>query len=160
MDGSFRGYVADLVDLLHPSLKGAHNSGDGHLDRLAGVDLFLIGVAEVKGQLQLLIVHQSSHWGGLTHLVVDMELLDLLKLPGEGGPHRQVGGLFLQVGHILQQIIQFLLGVRHSILGCLTVNGVQGIAGHDSLAASDKDLLHRTALGQGNGSRFLGLGRT
>lgn len=53
VNGSLGGDVADLVDLFHRSGEVGHHRGDGDIDRLAGADLPLVGIAEVQGELQL-----------------------------------------------------------------------------------------------------------
>ena len=158
MDGPFRGYVADLVDLLHCSGEGAHHRGDGHVHALAHRDLVLIGVAEVEGQLQLLVVDQGGHHGALGHVLVDLELLHVLELTRKGGPDRQVGGILLEVRQVLVEVLHLLLGGLHRVLSGLAEDGVEGLARRDGLAGSDEHLLHGAAGVEGDGGGLLGLG--
>ena len=158
VDRPLGGDEADLVDFLHSAGVGAHDGGDGHLDGLAGADLIFIGVAEVQGELQLLVVDQGGHRGLLGHLLVGLELLHVDELAGEGGPDGEVVGVLQQGGHLLIQVVHLGLGLGHLVLGLLAEDGVQGLARGDRVAGGDKDLLHRAAGGEGDGGGFLGLG--
>ena len=158
MDGALGGDVADLVDLLHGAGEGAHHRGDGDGDGLALLDVVFIGVAEVEGQLQLLVVDQGGHGGVAGDLLVGGEFLHVGELAGEGSPDGEVGGLLRQVLHVLLQGFHLLTGGGHLFLGSLTINGVQGLTGGDHVAGGDKDLLNGAAGGQGDGRRLLGLG--
>ena len=156
IDRALGGDVADLVDLLHRAGEGGHHGGDGDGGALAHRDVVFVGVAEVQGELEPLVVGQGADGLALADLLVGLELGDLHQLPGEGGPDRQVVGLFHQVGHVLLQVIHLLLGGGHGILGLLAADGVERLAHGDSVAGGHQDLLHGAALGQGNGGRLLG----
>ena len=151
MDGPLRGDEADLVDLLHLAGVGLHHRGDGHLDALAHRDVLLVGVAEVEGQLQLLVVDQGGHLGALGHILVGLEFLHILELAGEGGPDGEVVGLLQQSFHLVVQVVQLVLGL-------LAADGVQGLAGGDLVPRCHKDLLHHAPGGEGDGGGLLGRG--
>ena len=158
VDGPLGGDVAHLVDVVHIAAEVAHHSGDGHGDGLALFDVVLIGVAEVQRQLQLFVVDDGGHRGALGHVLVGLKILHVHQLAGEGGPDGEVGHVLLQVGHVLLQIGEGLAGVVHLVLGGLAVDGVEGLPRRHRVAPGHQHLLHRAALGQGDGRRLLGLG--
>ena len=90
--------------------------------------------------------------------LVNGEVLDLHQLTGKGRGDGEVGALLHQVGHILSQVLQLFLCAGDLVLSGLAEDGVEGIAGHDGLTGGDEDLLHRAALGQGDGGGLLGPG--
>ena len=144
------------MNLFHPSGKGAHHRRNRDIHRLPHPDVALIGVAEVEGQLQLPVVDQGGHLGPCAQLLIRFKLLDLLELAGKGSPDGEVVHLFLQVGQVFIQIVQLFLGLLQIVSGGLAVDGVQLLAGKNSLAHRDKDLLHRSCGVQGDGRRLLG----
>ena len=148
------------MDLIHPAGEGAHHGGDRDLNRLPLIDAVLIGIAEVEGEFELFVVDQGGYRGARGDLLLGLKGLHLSELAREGGAEGEVGGLLLEVGHILLQGVHPLLGVGYLVLSRLAEDAVQGLAGGDSLAGIDKDFLDRAALGQGDSRRLLGLGRT
>ena len=158
VDGPLGGDVAHLMNFVHIAIEVAHHSGDRHGDGLALFDAVFIGIAEIQGQLQLLVVDDGGHGGALGHVLVGLKILHVHQLAGEGGPDGEVGHVLLQVGHVLLQIGEGLAGVVHLVLGGLAVDGVEGLARRHRVAASHQHLLHGAALGQGDGRRLLGLG--
>ena len=151
MDGALGGDEADLVDLLHRAGVGLHHRGHRHLHALAHIDLVFIGVAEIEGELQLLVVDQGGDLLSGGHVLVGLELLHVLELAGKGGPDGEVVGLLQQVLHLRIQVVQLILGL-------LAADGVQGLTGSNRIARVHKHLFHRTAGGEGNGGGLLGHG--
>ena len=158
MDRALGGDITDLVDFLHRTGKGAHHGGDRDLNALTHLDLVFIGVAEVEGEFQLLVVDQGGHSGALGDILVALERLHILQLAGEGGADRKVGGLVLKVGHVLVQLIQIFLGGVYQVLSVLAEDGVQGLTRGDSITGGDIDLTDGTSGGQRDSGGFLGGG--
>ena len=158
LDRPFGGDVTDLVDLLHGAGKVLHHRSEAHRDALAHGNAVFIGIAEIEGELQLLVVDQGGHFGAAAHRLVDAEILYVDQLTGKGRFYGQVGGLLLELGQLLIQGIYLFLGVGHGFFSGLAVNGVEGLSGSDHVARRYKEFPHRAALAEGDGRRLLGFG--
>ncbi len=141
--GSLARHALDHIYLFHRALDRRHQRGDGDLHGLTGIDLVLVGIAEILREPHPRIVHERRDLLR-ADLVADRELHGLHELAVVGGRQRQRRDVLIGGIELFLIALDVRLCIAHGFLRGGRVVGKEQIARRDLLALADEHIRHRT----------------